>query len=101
MDNIKKNMKLKKLFTIGLTLFILSGSGQEKPNVLFIAVDDLNDWIGAMNGHPDVKTPNMDKLASKGVLFTNAHCQAPLCGPSRASIMTGLPTSSTSSFPTV
>lgn len=88
-------MKLKKLLTIGFTLFILSGFCQEKPNVLFIAVDDLNDWIGAMNGHPDVKTPNMDKLASKGVLFTNAHCQAPLCGPSRASIMTGLRPSTT------
>jgi iduronate 2-sulfatase len=61
-----------------------------KPNVLFIAVDDLNDWIGVMNGHPNAKTPNLDRLASKGVLFTNAHCQAPLCGPSRASLMTGL-----------
>ena len=67
----------------------------EKPNVLFIAVDDLNDWIGAMKGHPDVKTPNLDKLAANGVLFTNAHCQAPLCGPSRASLMTGLRPSTT------
>ena len=67
----------------------------KNPNVLFIAVDDLNNWIGAMNGHPDVKTPNLDRLAAKGVLFTNAHCQAPLCGPSRASIMTGLRPSTT------
>lgn len=66
-----------------------------KPNVLFIAVDDLNNWIGAMKGHPDVKTPNLDRLAAKGVLFTNAHCQAPLCGPSRASIMIGLRPSTT------
>lgn len=65
------------------------------PNVLFIAVDDLNDWLGCMNGHPNTKTPNMDKLASQGVLFTNAHCQAPLCGPSRASLMTGLRPSTT------
>jgi arylsulfatase A-like enzyme len=65
------------------------------PNVLFIAVDDLNDWIGAMGGHPDAKTPNLDRLAAEGVLFTNAHCQAPLCGPSRASVMTGLRPSTT------
>jgi len=66
-----------------------------KPNVLFIAIDDLNDWLGCMNGHPNALTPNMDKLAAKGVLFTNAHCQAPLCGPSRASLMTGLRPSTT------
>ncbi len=65
------------------------------PNVLFIAVDDLNNWLDCMNGHPNAKTPNLDRLASKGVLFTNAHCQAPLCGPSRASIMTGLRPSTT------
>src|SRR5690606_19569928 len=56
--------------------------------------DDLNDFIGAM-GHPDAITPNLDKLADEGVIFTNAHCQAPLCGPSRASILTGLRPSST------
>ncbi len=66
-----------------------------KPNVLFIAVDDLNDWVGVMNGHPNAKTPNLDKLAGSGVLFTSAHCQAPLCGPSRASLMTGLRPSTT------
>ncbi len=66
-----------------------------RPNILFIAVDDLNDWLGCMDGHPNAITPNMDRLASQGVLFTNAHCQAPLCGPSRASIMTGLRPSST------
>lgn len=65
------------------------------PNVLFIAVDDVNKWLGCMNGHPNTITPNIDKLASQGVLFTNAHCQAPLCGPSRASLMTGLRPSTT------
>lgn len=64
-------------------------------NVLFIAIDDLNDWLGCMNGHPNTKTPHLDRLASEGVLFTNAHCQAPLCGPSRASLMTGLRPSTT------
>lgn len=68
---------------------------QKHPNVLMICVDDLNDWLGCMGGHPNSITPNMDELASKGILFTNAHCQAPICGPSRASIMTGLRPSTT------
>jgi arylsulfatase A-like enzyme len=59
-------------------------------NVLFIAVDDLNDWIGCLGGHPDIRTPNFDRLARGGVLFTNAHCAAPLCNPSRAALMTGI-----------
>ncbi len=63
---------------------------KEKPNVLFIAIDDLNDWVGCMDGHPQAITPNIDRLAARGTLFTNAHCQAPICGPSRAAIMTGL-----------
>lgn len=66
-----------------------------KKNVLFIAIDDLNDWIGCLGGHPDAKTPNLDRLAARGVLFTNSHCNAPLCNPSRASIMTGLRPSTT------
>lgn len=59
-------------------------------NVLFIAIDDLNDWIGCLGGHPQAKTPNLDRLASQGVLFSNAHCAAPLCNPSRASVMTSV-----------
>ena len=66
-----------------------------RQNVLFIAVDDLNDWIGALNGHSQVKTPNIDKLASRGILFTNAHTAAPACNPSRVALLTGLcPTTS-------
>lgn len=68
---------------------------QKQPNVLFIAVDDLNTWLGCLNDYSNTKTPNMDKLAAEGVLFSNAHCQAPLCGPSRASIMSGLRPSTT------
>ena len=70
-------------------------SKKKHPNVLFIAVDDLNDWIGCLQGHPNTKTPNMDELAARGTLFSNSHCQAPLCGPSRASLMTGLLPSTT------
>ena len=61
-----------------------------RPNVLMISIDDLNGWLGCLDGHPNAKTPNIDKLAARGVLFSNAHCQAPLCGPSRTSLMTGL-----------
>ena len=68
---------------------------KSKPNVLFIAVDDLNNWIGPIDNFSNVKTPNFDRLAKMGVTFTNAHVQAPLCGPSRASIMTGLRPSTT------
>jgi arylsulfatase A-like enzyme len=67
----------------------------DRPNILFIAIDDQNDWIGCLGGHPQVKTPNIDKLAAKGTLFTNAHCQSPLCNPSRTSLMTGLRPSTT------
>jgi arylsulfatase A-like enzyme len=61
-----------------------------KPNVLFIAIDDLNDWIGCLGGHPQARTPNLDKLAKRGVLFTRAYCAAPSCNPSRAALMTGI-----------
>ncbi len=61
----------------------------EKPNILFIAIDDLNDWIGALGKRTDVKTPNLDRLAARGVLFTKAYCAAPACNPSRAALMSG------------
>mgnify|MGYP001178663450 FL=1 len=67
----------------------------KKPNILLISVDDLNDWVGVMGGHPQIKTPNIDRLASKGMLFTNANCQSPVCNPSRASMMSSLYPSST------
>lgn len=60
------------------------------PNVLFVAIDDLNDWIGCLGGHPQARTPNLDRLAERGVLFANAHCPAPLCNPSRVSVLTGV-----------
>jgi arylsulfatase A-like enzyme len=61
-----------------------------KSNILFIAIDDLNDWVGCLGGHPQARTPNLDRLASSGVLFSNAHCAAPSCNPSRTSVFTGI-----------
>ncbi len=68
----------------------LAPAAPEKPNVLFIAVDDLNDWIGCLGGHPQALTPNIDRLAARGTLFANAHCAAPACNPSRAAVFSGL-----------
>lgn len=61
----------------------------ERPNVLLIAIDDLNDWVGVLEGHPLAKTPSIDALAKRGTVFLNAHCQAPLCNPSRTSVLLG------------
>ncbi len=67
------------------------GSQKSKPNVLFITVDDMNDWIGPLAQHlPQAQTPNLDRLAKKGVTFTNAHCASPACHPSRLANMTGV-----------
>jgi arylsulfatase A-like enzyme len=63
----------------------------QKPNILFIAIDDLNDWgLAALNGRKAVHTPNLDRLAARGMLFVNAHCAAPACNPSRTAILTGV-----------
>ena len=72
-----------------------AGAQARRPDVLLIVVDDLNDWVGCLGGHPGVRTPNIDRLARRGVLFTNAHCAAPLCNPSRTSLFTGLRPSTT------
>ena len=65
-----------------------STSTSKQPNVLLVSIDDLNDWVGVLGGHPQAKTPHIDALAQRGTLFTNTHCQAPVCTPSRASMMT-------------
>ena len=67
-------------------------SRNSKPNILFIAADDLNDWVGFMNGHPGMKvhTPNLDRLAASSMVFTNAHTPAPACAPTRTAILSGV-----------
>ena len=66
-----------------------AGLVMPRPNILFIAIDDLNDWTGCLGGHPQARTPNLDRLAASGVLFTNAHCPGPACNPSRSAVFTG------------
>ena len=89
------------LFVIGCLLTITAGCTTDTPdeeapaetsppNVLFIAVDDLNDWVGYTGRHPDTQTPNIDRLAERGTVFTQAYSQFPLCGPSRASLFAGM-----------
>ena len=66
-----------------------------KPNVLFIAVDDLRDWVGYLGKNPQTITPNIDKLAKRGMAFTRSYCAAPVCNPSRAALMSGMRPGST------
>ena len=82
-------MKFRLFLACFLVAFIGQSASADKPNILFIAVDDLNDWAG-YRGHQEVLTPNMDRLAKKGTWFSRAYCQYPVCGPSRASVMSGL-----------
>src|SRR5438105_13265851 len=65
-----------------------------KPNVLFIAIDDLRDWVHYL-GYEQVKTPNLDRLSQRGVTFTHAYCASPVCNPSRTALMSGQRSSTT------
>jgi choline-sulfatase len=85
--SLARFVTLSAMLLLGAQLY--AADGPAKPNVLFIAIDDLNDWVGCLGGHPQVKTPHIDRLAQRGMLFTNAHCAAPLCNPSRAAIFSG------------
>ncbi|MDF1656874.1 MAG: sulfatase [Verrucomicrobiales bacterium] len=83
-------MKIRSVLLSALSLFCASGFAQEKPNVLFIAIDDLNDWVASFEGHPRAKTPHLDAFAETGaIVFQNAHCAAPVCGPSRSALLSG------------
>lgn len=91
-------MKKRGSIILGIAiLLIFVGSAcsrptptEQKPNVLFISLDDLNDWIEPLGGHPQALTPNLQRLSEEAVLFTNAYCANPACNPSRASIMSGI-----------
>ena len=86
---------MKSVFLLALALLSfaavhLAAAEPSKPNVLFIAVDDLRDWVGYLGKNPQTKTPNIDRLAARGVAFTHNYCAAPVCNPSRAALMSGL-----------
>jgi arylsulfatase A-like enzyme len=68
---------------------LASLAAPQRPNVLFISVDDMNDWVGCLGGYPGVKTPHIDALARRGALFADAHTAAPLCNPSRTALLSG------------
>ncbi len=74
-----------------VTILSVSACTQEvqKPNILLIAIDDLNDWVGAFGGNPQMLTPHMDELANQSVVFQNANCAGPVCGPSRSALLSG------------
>lgn len=86
-------MKTLLLF-LASYLLLLTSACAARPNILFIAVDDWNDWVGCL-GNKQAKTPNVDRLAARGMLFTNASCAASVCNPSRAAVMSGLRPSTT------
>ncbi len=77
------------LATVGL-LLPSARAATRPPDILFIAIDDLNDWANCLGGRPGVLTPNIDRLAARGTLFLNANCAAPVCNPSRTATMTGI-----------
>lgn len=83
-------MLIRGLILASLLSVPVDAQQTDKPNVIFFAIDDLNNWTGALGGHPNALTPNLDRFAARSVHFTNAHCPSPLCGPSRASILSGI-----------
>lgn len=83
------------LFLLAVALPSFADEARSRPNILMIAIDDLNDWVEPLGGHPQAKTPAISSLAKRGVVFRNAHCQSPLCNPSRTSVMSSLRPSTT------
>lgn len=83
-------MERRLLALLALAAAPLASAAAPRPDVLFIAVDDLNDYISPLDAHPGVRTPNLERLARRGVTFANAHCAAPACHPSRVAVMTGV-----------
>lgn len=92
------------LFLFLTTVWLSSAQAAEtsqpaKPyNILMIAVDDLNDWVGAFGGNPHAKTPHIDRLAQRSMVFRNASCAGPVCGPSRSALLSGFRPSTTGAY---
>lgn len=87
----------RALATIALALALPAGSGtaasdgqaRQRPNVVLISIDDLNDWIGPLRGHPQVRTPNLDRFAQRAVNFARTYTASPSCNPSRTALLSG------------
>jgi arylsulfatase A-like enzyme len=96
MSEVDNKMITKYILSLGaIVAFLGLVSGAQatepvRPNVLMICIDDMNDWVGFLDGHPQSKTPNMDQLAAKGVNFTRAYCTSPGCSPSRNALLFGV-----------
>jgi arylsulfatase A-like enzyme len=88
-------MKNLWLWLLATLIVQVSNAADSKPNVLFIAVDDLNHWTGYLGRNSQARTPNIDRLAMKGLRFTRSYCAAPVCNPSRASLLSGMRPSTT------
>ena len=91
---MNRNRILAGVFLWCMLCPIVHAAESARPNVLFLISDDLNNFLGCY-GDPRAKTPNIDKLAARGVRFDRAYCAFPLCGPSRVSMLTGLYPNST------
>jgi arylsulfatase A-like enzyme len=91
----QKALNFKNLIIPVCSSLILSTSVEAQKNVLFLIADDFNYWTGAQGYHPGAHTPVLDKLAEKGVMFTNAMCSSPVCVPSRNAFMSGYRPSTT------
>jgi arylsulfatase A-like enzyme len=79
----------KKILSFFTALLSAASQAADRPNILFIPVDDLKPMLGCY-GDAAIKTPHIDRLAERGMVFLNSHCQQAICGPTRASLMTGL-----------
>ena len=90
-----RNFALPALVFLAVALPPVYAQEADRPDILFIAVDDLNDWVGVLGGHPQAMTPNIDALAARGTVFANAHAAATICNPSRTALMLSLRPSTT------
>ena len=88
--HLRLSLALIALAGVSSAPSVIAEEPAKRPNVLMIAVDDLNHWVGYLDRNHQTITPNIDRLAAQGTSFTRSYCAAPSCNPSRASLMTGL-----------
>jgi arylsulfatase A-like enzyme len=84
------SLRIRAAVALGVALLATCADAASPPNILFVAIDDLNHWVGHLGRHPQARTPHIDRLAASGVTFSRAYCAAPACSPSRAAVLSGL-----------